>query len=203
MAKKIQRNPARSAHLRRRAAQAGPVRSAAVRRRYPHPHHPRDLAQHPDHRLGHGHGDRSQDGDRHGAGRRHRRHPPQSRAGAAGRAGAPGQEVRIRHGGEPAHHPPDGHARRRARADEGQPHLRHSGGRGRRQRPGRQAGRHPHQPRRALRHRPAPAGRRADDQGAADHRARGRRARTRPSACCTSTASRSCWWSTTNTAASA
>ena len=54
-------------------------------------------------------------------------------------------------------------------------HLRHSGGRGRRQRQGRQARRHPHQPRRALRHRPAPDGLRADDQGAARHRARGRR----------------------------
>ena len=38
-------------------------------------------------------------------------------------------------------------------ADEGPPHFRHSGGRGRRQRPRRQARRHPHQPRRALRHR--------------------------------------------------
>ena len=44
------------------------------------------------------------DGDRHGAGRRHRRDPPQSRARRAGRAGAPGEAVRIRHGGEPAHH---------------------------------------------------------------------------------------------------
>ena len=43
---------------------------------------------------------------------------------------------------------------------------------------------------------PQPDGRRADDQGQARHRARGRRARTRPSACCISTASRSCWWST-------
>ena len=50
----------------------------------------------------------------------------------------------------------------------------------------RQAGRHPHQSRRALRHRSAPEGVRADDQGAARHRARGRRARTRPSACCIS-----------------
>ena len=50
------------------------------------------------------------------------------------------------------------HARRRARPDAGPRHLRHPGGRGRRQRPRRQAGRHPHQPRRALRHRPAPEG---------------------------------------------
>ena len=70
---------------------------------------------------------------------------------------------------------PERDARRRARPDEGARHLRHPGGGGRRQRPRRQAGRHPHQPRRALRHRSAPEGRRADDQGAADHRARGRR----------------------------
>ena len=60
-------------------------------------------------------------------------------------------------------------------SDAGPPHFRHPGGRGRRQRPRRQARRHPHQPRRALRHRPAPEGCRADDQGAARHRARGRR----------------------------
>ena len=42
-----------------------------------------------------------------------------------------------------------------ARPDEGPQHLRHSGGRRQRQRRGRQARRHPHQPRRALRHRPA------------------------------------------------
>ena len=65
----------------------------------------------------------------------------------------------------------------------------------------RPAVRHPDQPRRALRQRPAPAGRRADDQGQAGHGARERRRATTPSACCTSTASRSCWSSTTNTAA--
>ena len=94
---------------------------------------------------------------------------------AAGRAGAPGQEVRIRHGGEPAHH----RARRQpaggARPDEGEPHLRRPGGGGRRQSAnGRQTGRHPDQPRRALCHRSAPARLRADDQGQPDHRARGR-----------------------------
>ena len=50
---------------------------------------------------------------------------------------------------------------------------------------------------------PEAAGLRADDQGQADHGARGRRRRTRPSGCCTSTASRSCWWSTRTIAASA
>ena len=165
---------ARGIHLRRRAAQARPVRRAAVGGRHPHPHHPRNRAQHPDRRLGDGHGDRSRHGDRHGAGRRHRRHSPQFRAGRAGRAGPPGEEIRIRHGGEPAHHPSRGDARRRARTDEAAQHLRHSGGGGRRQRQGRQAGRHPDQPRRALRHRHAPAGCRADDQGPAGHGARGR-----------------------------
>ena len=84
-----------------------------------------------------------------------------------------------------------------------QPHLRHPGGRGRRQRQGRQARRHPHQPRRALCHRSRAAGRRADDQGQARSPCARASARTRPSACCTSTASRSCWSSTTTIAASA
>ena len=68
--------------------------------------------------------------------------------------------------------------------------------------PRRQAGRHPHQPRRALRHRSAPEGRRADDQGASSSPCARASARTRPSACCISTASRSCWWSTSSIAAS-
>ena len=122
---------------------------------------------------------------------------------AAGRAGAAGQEIRIRHGGESGHHPPGGDARRRhALMQEhrisGIPVV-EGGGNGKR----RQAGRHPHQPRRALRHRSAPESLRADDQGPARHGARERRARTRPSGCCTSTGSRSCSWSTATTAASA
>ena len=51
---------------------------------------------------------------------------------------------------------PERDAARGARPDEGEPHFRHSGGRARRQRRARQAGRHSHQPRRALRHRSAP-----------------------------------------------
>ena len=67
-------------------------------------------------------------------------------------------------------------AGRRAGADGGASHFRHSGGRRRRQRQGRrQAGRHPHQPRRALCHRSAAESLRADDQGEAGHGARGRR----------------------------
>ncbi len=46
---------------------------------------------------------------------------------------------------------------------------------GAKRRQGRQARRHPHQSRRALRHQSEPAGARADDQGRADHRHRERR----------------------------
>ena len=63
-----------------------------------------------------------------------------------------------------------------ADADEGEPHLRHPGRGARRERQARQAGRHPHQPRCALRHRSAAEGGGADDQGQAHHRARRRRA---------------------------
>ena len=75
--------------------------------------HPADRIDQPqpaDHRLRHGHGDRGPDGHRHGAGRRHRRHPPQPRAGRAGRAGPAGEALRVRHGGEPDHHPARGDA---------------------------------------------------------------------------------------------
>ena len=199
----LKNNPPRRPHLRRRADQARPVGRAAFRRGHPLPNHPRHRAQYPDRRLGHGHGDRGAYGDRHGAGRRHRRHSPQSRSGGAGGAGAPGQEIRIGHGGEPGHHSSRRDARRRADADAGEPHLRHPGGRGRRQRPRRQAGRHSHQSRRALCHRPAAKNLRADDQGRSGHGARRASARTRPNGCCTSTASRSFWWSMAIIAASA
>ena len=94
-------------------------------------------------------------------------------ARGTGRPGPPGEEVRVRHGGQPAHHPSRPDAGRRARADGDPPHQRHPGG-GARHRP---AGRHPHQPRRALRHRPGAQGLRADDAGEPGHRHRRRRAR--------------------------
>jgi IMP dehydrogenase len=72
--------------------------------------------------------------------------------------GAGGEALRERHGGEPDHHDGGADARRRARADGAAPDLRHPDhGRGG------QAGRHPHQPRRALRRESAPARVRADD----------------------------------------
>ena len=73
----------------------------------------------------------------------------------AGRGSPAGEEIRVRHGGEPGHHRPRRDARRRPRADARPRHLRHSRGGGRR-RPAamRQAGRHPDQPRRPFRLRP-------------------------------------------------
>ena len=93
----------------------------------------------------------------------------------AGRAGPPREEVRKRHGREPGDHRARRDARRRAVADGALSHLGHPGRR-RRQREHRrgQARRHPHQPRRALRHRQAPARARSDDEGQARHRARRR-----------------------------
>ena len=55
--------------------------------------------------------------------------------GRAGRAGPPGQEVRIRHGRQSGDHRPGRDACRCAGADGAVRHLRHSGGRERRQRP--------------------------------------------------------------------
>ena len=199
MAKKPNGGP-EGADLRRRAAQARPVRRAAVATSTSAPASPATIALNiPILASAMDTVTEAADGHRHGAGRRHRRHPPQPRAGRAGRAGAAGEEVRVRHGGEPAHHPPGRDARRCARADEGStasPAFRWSRAAAT-ARAGKLVG--------ILTNRdvrfatdPQPAGLRADDQGPADHGARGRRARTRPSACCTSTASRSCWWSTTH-----
>ena len=134
-----------------------------ARSRHPDAADPVDLAQRPDPLRRDGHGHRGAARHRHGAGRRHGRHPPQPHARPAGRAGAAGEEVRVRHGGEPGDHPSRRDARRCARPDEGAQHLRHPGGRGRR-RAG-TAGRHPHQPRRPLRLRPVAEGGGADDQG--------------------------------------
>ncbi len=106
------------------------------------------------------------------------------------------------HGGEPGDHPSRRDARRRAGADEGAQHLRHPGGRERRR--ARPAGRHPHQPRRALRLRPVAEGGRADDQGPPGDGAGNRPStRRRRSGSSTSTGSRSCSSSTRTIAASA
>ena len=79
--------------------------------------------------------------------------------------------------------------------------FRHSGGR--EGTPRRPPGRHPHQPRRALRLRSVAEGGRADDPRRPGHGRRDRSTRTRPSGSCISTASRSCSSSTRTIAASA
>ncbi len=66
-------------------------------------------------------------------------------------------------------------ARRRADADEGERHLRRSGGHRRRSGKAGQAGRHSDQSRRALRHRSGPEGLGTDDAREPRHRARKRR----------------------------
>ena len=164
----------RSLYVRRRAAEARSFRHPALRGRYPLPRHPRHSAQYPDHRLRDGYRHRSADGDRDGAGRRHRRHPPQFRCRRPGRPGAAGQEVRIRHGGQSADHRPRRDAVGRADADERSRIFRHSGGHRRRQGRAGQAGRHSHQPRRAVRDRSAPENLRTDDARKSRDRARGR-----------------------------
>ena len=63
---------------------------------------------------------------------------------------------------------------------------------------GRPPGRHPHQPRPALREAPRPHGRRGDDQGEPDHRPARASASRRRRRSCTPTASRSCSSSTTS-----
>ncbi len=105
----------------------------------------------------------------------------------------PGEEVRVGDGGRSGDDRPGGDARRCPVADGPAPHIGHPRGRAARWRRPRQAGRHSHQSRCPLRRQSAAAGLRVDDQGAAGHRqAKGSPSR-RPSACCISTASRSCW----------
>ena len=111
---------------------------------------------------------------------RHRGHPPQSRARRSGRGGAQGQAVRERHGRRPDHHLPRRDARRRARGHAERLDLRHPGGRARKRRQAGEARRHPHQPRRALRRRSAPAGDRTDDPQGGDGRRGGRPRRGAP-----------------------
>ena len=187
-----------SARLRRRTRRAGLLPGPAVGHRHAHPLHPHHPAQHPHHLRRHGHRQRGPDGHRHGPAGRHRRHPQEPGSRRAGRAGPPRQEVRVRHGGEPAHHPPRPDARRCPRPDDHQPHQRHPGGGARHQPPGR----HRHQPRRPLRLGPHAEGLRTDDAGGPGDGRRPASRRTRPAGCCTATASRSCWWWTMPTAAS-
>ena len=123
------------------------------------PRHPAGLQRH-------GHRHRGPDGDRDGPPGRHRRAAPQPVDGGSGAAGRPGEAVRGRHGDQPGHLQPGRHPRRRRRALRPLPDLRRAGGG-----PRRDAGRHRHQPRHAIRHRHVHPGPRRDDPDAVDHRA--------------------------------
>ena len=187
----------RGPDIRRCAARARLLRCPAGAGRRAHAADPGDRARHsPD--LGrHGHGHRGAHGHRHGAAWRasasctrtwaSRSRRARSSRSRSSRPAWSSTRSRVR---------PGDAAGRGARPDAAARHLRPARGRGA-ERP---AGRHPHQPRRALRAAQRAAGARADDRRAPDHRARGRRPRPRPWSCCTSTGSRSCWWSTTPTA---
>ena len=143
---------------------------------YPHPPHPRDRARHPAGLGGDGHGDRKRARDRDGAGRRDRRHPPQHGESSS----RPTKSARSRNSRPGWSSTRSRSTRTRRLADalrlmadhkiSGIPVVERGSG---------QARRHPDQPRRAIRRRPAPAGRRADDQGRARHGARECRARRR------------------------
>ena len=143
-----------SAHLRRRPAGAGRLGGPARPDRHAH-------AAHPDHRARH-----PADVRRPWTPSPRRAWPSPWRRPAASASStepdSPSRPTRCARSrsSNPAwwstrHHPSRADAGRRAGLMERAPDLRHSRGRARQ----RQAGRHPHQPRRALRHRPSAAGR--------------------------------------------
>ena len=131
------------------------IRRAARRRRRPHPAHPRDLPQPADHLLGDGYGHR-------GAAWRSPWRRPAASASSTATSSRSEQAAQVRQVKKfesgmvvnPVTIRPDATLADALDADAATQHLRHPGGRGRR-RGARQARRHPHQPRRALRHRPA------------------------------------------------
>ena len=167
----------RGPHLRRRAAAAGPVGSAAGRRRRRDAAHALDRPQPADHRLGHGHGDR---------GAAWPSPWPRTAASASSTATSSpepqAEQVRLVKKFEsgmvmnPITIHPGRDPRRRARRHEAPRHLRHSGGRARARTAaaGKLVGILTNRDVRFATQ-PGPAGRRADDQGPAHHRPRGRR----------------------------
>ena len=182
------------ADLRRRAAGAAALDGAAERSR-------RGVvgdAQHSRQRAaaerGDGHRHRVAAGDRDGPARRDRRHPQEPLGRGTGVGGRSRQALRERHDRQPDHAVADQPDLRSARPDEEVPHLGRADHRGRQQ--GRQAGRHPDQPRPALRDEPGSADLRHHDARSAVHRAGRHDARTGARDSCTGTRSRSCWWST-------
>ena len=155
------------------------------------PAHPRDPAQHPAGLRRDGHRHRARDRHLPGAERRHRHHPQEP----VDRARRPREVDKVKRSEsgmivDPITMRPE---QRIYEALELMARYRISGVPIDARRQGR---RHPHQPRPALRARHAPGDLERDDaRGPGDGAARHRRW-SAPRSCCTSTASRSCWWST-------
>ena len=106
----------------------------------------------------HGHGDRVAPGHRHGPAGRHRHRPPQSHHRPAGGRNRQGQALGMRHDRRSGHHRARAAHLRRARSHAPLQNLRRPG------HPDKPAGRHPHQPRSALRNAHRYSHRRRDDQ---------------------------------------
>ncbi len=155
--------------------------------------HPQDRAEYPDRQRRHGYGDGIAPGHRPGPqggiGIIHRNMPIERQAEEVDRVKRSESGMIV----DPITIEPDAADLRRAGADEALPHLRRAGHQER------QAGRHPDQPRPALRDPLRPAHRRGDDQGKPDHRSGGHHAGRGRGRSCTSTASKNCWWWTTTT----
>ena len=125
--------------------------------------HEDDRPEDPDRVRRDGHGDRGAPRDRPRPGGRARLHPQEHDDRGAGRRGRQGQALGVGDDRRPGHRRAGRAGRRGARADEEVPDQR-------RARDGRhEAGRHPHQPRPALRDADDAARLGADDQGAPDH----------------------------------
>ena len=166
-----------------------PAASQVLPRDVEHPHaaHARDPPQRPVRlgRDGHRHGAR--DGDLHGPERGPRRGPSEPAARRAGRGSRQGEALR----GGPDRRPGDDAAR--PEHSRGAPHHGAAPDLGRSGHAGRQGGRHPDEPRPALRAQRRPADLEHDDAAReADHASRRAPASTAARSCCTSTASRSC-----------
>ncbi len=115
-------------------------------------------------------------GHRHGPAGRHRHHPQEPLGRGAGVGGRSRQALRERDDRQPDHAVADQPDLRSPRPDEEVPHLGRADHRRRQQ--GRQAGRHPDQPRPALRDEPRSADLRHHDARSAVHRAGRHDART-------------------------
>ena len=136
----------RSAHFRRRSPSSGALRSCARQHQHADAAHAQHPPEYSHHQRRHGHGDRVAHGDCPGAAGRPGHCPPQPDHRAAGQRSRQGEALGERHDRRSSHHVARRQGFRRARCDEeiqdfGRAHHAKR----------RQTGRHPHQPRPALR----------------------------------------------------